>query len=188
MNAVEHLEHALAGRPRSPLHRPAIGPDVELLTGPGSLVAGTSDLHRMATKGPVFAALPSAVARERGLDVWQDDTPLVAMQVEHRVTLTSNELHDVTGGMTLPVAEGAFEDDDARYADRVGRLVSEEINRGAGANFVVERRWVGTLSEVEPRSMAALFAELLASERGAYWTFLFWTGRASSSGPRPSVT
>lgn len=186
MNATEHFGRLLdEGAPFALLHRPSVGGDVELLTGPSSVVAGTADLRRMSAEGPVFAALPSAVARERGLEMWPDDAPLVAMQVHHGRDITRAALDEVTRGTSAPVAVGAFEEDDARYARRVGRLVSEEIGHGAGANFVIERRWVGMLSDVAVKSMAALFKNLLASERGAYWTFLFWTGHGFLLGSSP---
>lgn len=186
MNVARHFRELLdTDTPFALLHRPTVRDEVELLSGRVEHVAGTDDLRRLSATHTVFAALPARTARERGLDVWQDDAPLAAMCVDSRVDVDSQVLVEMIGPTPAPIASGAFDEDDSQYADRVRRLIREEIGRGEGANFVLERRWSGTMSEADHRSMLALFRRLFEAERGAYWTYLYWTGEGYLLGSSP---
>jgi phenazine biosynthesis protein phzE len=71
----------------------------------------------------------------------------------------------------------------------VGRIIADEIGNGEGANLVVGRRYRATLADWNPGTGTAkaltVLRRLLEQERGAYWTYCFWTGDRFLIGASP---
>ncbi|MFI0236638.1 anthranilate synthase family protein [Streptomyces sp. NPDC016845] len=160
-------------RPFALLRRRAPGHDhdtVEVLIGP------TQEYDRLADIPEGLALVPFRQIRERGFDVRDDGTPLTVLTPEETREIPLEEAlaalphHDVT------VRDGAFDVDDAAYAEIVGRVLDDEIGRGEGANFVIRRTYEGDIPGFSRADALALFRRLLDGERGAYWTFVVHTG------------
>ncbi|QES41155.1 phenazine-specific anthranilate synthase component I [Streptomyces venezuelae] len=171
-------------RPFALLRRRTPGRDhgtVEVLTGP------TGTYERLADIPEGLALVPFRQIRERGFDVRDDGTPLTVLTPEERYevpladALTALPAHDVR------VEGGAFDVDDAAYADIVGRVLREEIGRGEGANFVIRRTYEGEIPGFGRADALALFRRLLVGERGAYWTYVVHTGERTLVGASPEV-
>ncbi|MEV0255494.1 anthranilate synthase family protein [Streptomyces sp. NPDC050732] len=180
-----HLTDLLSDdRPFALLRRRTPGRDhdtVEVLIGP------TGTYERLADIPEGLALVPFRQIRERGFDVRDDGTPLTVLTPEETydipldVALRALPAHDVR------VEGGAFDVDDAAYADIVGRVLREEIGRGEGANFVIRRTYEGEIPGFDRADALALFRRLLVGERGAYWTYVVHTGDRTLVGASPEV-
>ncbi|MCD0481666.1 chorismate-binding protein [Streptacidiphilus sp. ASG 303] len=179
------------------LHRraPRLAPDtVEVLLGEVGTHERLADLPvpsgAPASRTPVhdlLALVPYRQIRERGFEVRDDGTPLQALRVAEQYALPLDALLAALPRERVVLRDGAFDVDDARYAETVRRVVEEEIGRGEGANFVVRRDFTGTLEGFSPAVALTLFRRLLEQERGAYWTFLVHTGERVLVGASPEV-
>ena len=184
-----------AREPFALLHRraPRLAPDtVEVLLGE----IGTHDtlaelpVRTGAPGHPVhdlLALIPYRQLRERGFEARDDGTPLQALRVRESYALPLAELRAALPQLPVVLADGGFELDDEHYADIVRRVLTDEIGRGEGANFVIRRDFTGVLEGFGPALALTLFRRLLEQERGAYWTFLVHTGDRVLVGASPEV-
>ncbi|HZF87277.1 anthranilate synthase family protein [Streptomyces sp.] len=172
-------------RPFALLRRRTPGHDhdtAELLLGPVTEYERLADLPDEG-----LALVPFRQIRERGFDVRDDGTPLLVLTPEetHRIPLA--EVLDRLPAHEVRVEGGGFDVADEEYAEIVGRVLDEEIGRGAGANFVIRRTYQGRVPGFGRADALALFRRLLAGERGAYWTFVVHTGDRTLVGASPEV-
>jgi phenazine biosynthesis protein phzE len=182
MNLLDLLDDP---RPFALLRRRTPGRDhdtIEVLIGAVGTYERLADLP-----DECLALVPYRQIRERGFDVRDDGTPLLALRPQEsgelplHLALAQLPEHDVR------VEGGGFDVDDEEYAGIVDRVLREEIGRGEGANFVIRRTYEGTLPGFGRADALALFRRLLVGERGAYWTFLVHTGERTLVGASPEV-
>ena len=159
---------------------------VEVLAGDLTVADRLADLPLDDRTGPqTLALVPYRQIVERGFAAVDDGTPMECLRVTaaHGVALV-----DVIAGLPdVPVvtADAGFDIGDADYAAKVEEVLRDEIGRGEGANFVIHRTWRAAVAG-DPRTAAlAAFRNLLTAERGAYWTFLVWTGTRYLVGATP---
>jgi phenazine biosynthesis protein phzE len=186
----------LLGATSSPfavLHRPeSTGPEqVEVLVGDVLTVSRLADLplpelsRRGEPRWDLLALVPYRQVAERGLACRDDGTPLTVMRVrDQRVETVTNLMRQVPD-TPIDLRDGDFDIDDASYADLVRRILTDEIGRGEGSNFVIKRSFVATVANYSPRTALALFRRLLRAESGAYWTFVVHTGERTLIGATP---
>ncbi|MBB0245689.1 phenazine-specific anthranilate synthase component I [Streptomyces alkaliphilus] len=179
------------------------GDRVEVLTGP---LVRPERLAELPVGDPTagacgaLALLPFRQIRERGFEITDDGTPLIAMVPEERAEVPVREVTAALPAHDVRVRDGGFDLGDEEYARIVERVVREEIGTGQGANFVVRRSFRGTLgptpappgrragrTDFRVADALVLFRRLLAGERGAYWTFLVHTGDRTLVGASPEV-
>ena len=196
MSASDLLERVL-GRDPGPfalLHRPeTLGPDhVDILLGRVDTPARLSDIPSPGEDGQAGGArhetlvlVPHRQIGERGFAVAEDDSPLVAMEVTHQGLVTMSEVLDVLPDEPIALADGHFDIDDDSYADIVREVLDNEIGTGEGANFVIKRSFVASVTDYSTRSALTLFRRLLTRENGAYWTFVVHTGTRTFVGATP---
>ncbi|MGW3989300.1 anthranilate synthase family protein [Streptomyces sp. NPDC004830] len=169
-------------RPFALLRRRTPGHDhdmVEVLIGPVTAHERLADLPAES-----LALVPFRQIRERGFDVRDDGTPLLALTPEETYTVPLAEALEQLPAHDVRVRDGGFDVDDDAYARIVGRVLEEEIGRGEGANFVIRRTYEGEIPGFGRADALALFRRLLEGERGAYWTFVVHTGeRKGPEGP-----
>ncbi|MFD6436972.1 anthranilate synthase family protein [Streptomyces venezuelae] len=171
-------------RPFALLRRRTPGHDhdtVEVLTGP------TGTYEHLADLPEGLALVPFRQIRERGFDVRDDGTPLTVLTPEERYEVPLADALAALPAHDVRVEGGAFDVDDAAYADIVGRVLREEIGRGEGANFVIRRTYEGEIPGFGRADALALFRRLLVGERGAYWTYVVHTGDRTLVGASPEV-
>ncbi|MCF3118204.1 chorismate-binding protein [Streptomyces arenae] len=171
-------------RPFALLRRRTPGRDhdtVEVLIGP------TGTYERLADIPEGLALVPFRQIRERGFDVRDDGTPLTVLTPEETHELPLAEALSALPAHAVRVEGGAFDVDDAAYADIVERVLREEIGRGEGANFVIRRTYEGEIPGFGRADALALFRRLLLGERGAYWTYVVHTGERTLVGASPEV-
>lgn len=187
--------------PRSPLIAVASGADpgpfalvrradadhLDLFTGTVRAVDRLADIP--LPDGPpgayTLALVPYRQITERGFACVDDGVPMECLRISGHARIP---LADALAALpdAPVVATGArFDIDDDAYADTVSRVLTEEIGRGEGANFVIHRTLRAAVQG--PPLVAALSAlrRLLLRERGAYWTFVVHTGTRMLVGATP---
>jgi phenazine biosynthesis protein phzE len=133
-----------------------------------------------------LVAVPFRQVTERGFVAHDDGTPLavVDLAMEQEVPLDElvASLPDAEVGF---VDEGGFETSDEDYASVVRRIIDDEIGNGEGANLVVGRHYRAQLKDWDRDRALTVLRRLLTAERGAYWTYCFWTGDRFLIGASP---
>nr|WP_323375875.1 chorismate-binding protein [Streptomyces alkaliterrae] len=176
------------------LHRPeAADPHaLEVLLGETTTCATIADLplSEEPAAGPagrheLLALVPYRQLAERGFDVHDDGTPLVALRVAEQQTLPLSAALARLPNEPVKVDRGGFDLDDEEYARIVRRVVDEEIGGGEGANFVIKRSFTAWLPGFSAVGALSFFRRLLERETGAYWTFLVHTGDRVLLGATP---
>ena len=71
------------------------------------------------------------------------------------------------------------------YAKLVEAIITDEIGQGEGANLVVGRHYRATVADWGVDKALTVFKRLLERERGAYWTYVFFTGDRYLIGASP---
>lgn len=185
------LDRLLVGNePFALLHRPestGVG-WIEVLTGPVARLDRLSELPRSAGRPgrhQVLAVLPYRQLRERGFAHVADDAGLLAMTIEQQHRLSVDEVLAGLPDQDIRLSNADFDLDDAGYGELVNRIISEEIGRGEGSNFVLRRSFSATVQDYSTAVAASLFRRLLARESGAYWTFLVRTNQRTLVGASP---
>jgi phenazine biosynthesis protein phzE len=133
-----------------------------------------------------LVAVPFRQIAERGFTAYDDGTPLAVMevQVEHEIALP--ELIDALPERPSEFTDrGGFETNDDDYAVMVGQIIDDEIGNGEGANLVVGRHYRAQLDNWDEQAALSVLRRLLERERGAYWTYCFWTGDRFLIGASP---
>ena len=147
------------------------------------LESGTPDDGHIADR---LLAIPFRQVRERGFEAHDDGTPLVVVDVESEREFTVAEVVEAIDDAEVTFADrGGFETDDDEYAKLVEAVIADEIGQGEGANLVIGRHYRATLADWGADQALAVFKRLLERERGAYWTFLVFTGDRYLIGASP---
>ncbi len=131
-------------------------------------------------------AVPFRQVAERGFEAHDDGAPLTVVDVDLEVRLPLADVLGAlpTGGVSF-LDRGGFETTDEEYAAVVRRIIDDEIGNGEGANLVVGRHYRAQLAAWGPEPALAVLRHLLERERGAYWTYLFFTGERYLVGASP---
>ena len=131
-------------------------------------------------------AVPFRQVRERGFEAHDDGTPLVVVEVESEREFSVDEVVDAIDEVEVGMADrGGFETDDAAYGELVETVIRDEIGQGEGANLVIARHYRATVADWGADRALTVFRRLLERERGAYWTYVFFTGDRYLIGASP---
>ncbi|GAA2149740.1 phenazine-specific anthranilate synthase component I [Nocardioides koreensis] len=131
-------------------------------------------------------AIPFRQVAERGFEVHDDGTPLVVVDVETESEFSVAEVIEAIDDAGLDFADrGGFETDDQEYGKLVESIIRDEIGQGAGANLVIGRHYRAQVADWGPDKALTVFRRLLERERGAYWTYVFFTGDRYLIGASP---
>jgi phenazine biosynthesis protein phzE len=147
------------------------------------LEEGVPDPGRRADR---LVAVPFRQVAERGFEAIDDGARLtvVDLEVEHEVAVP-----DLLAGLPdVPIDfadRGGFAMGDQEYGDVVEQIIREEIGQGEGANLVVGRHYGAVVADWDADRALTVFRRLLERERGAYWTFCFFTGDRFLIGASP---
>lgn len=131
-------------------------------------------------------AVPFRQVAERGFEAHDDGTPLVVVDVESEEEFSVAEILDAIDDTGVAFADrGGFETDDEEYGKLVSAIISDEIGQGEGANLVIGRHYRAQVADWDAQAALSVFRRLLERERGAYWTFVFFTGDRYLIGASP---
>ncbi len=133
-----------------------------------------------------LVAIPFRQVTERGFVAHDDATPLAVVAIESEREVPLEELVAALPDEDVAFEDtGGFETSDEDYAEIVARIIREEIGNGEGANLVVGRHYRAQLRDWSTAKALTVLRRLLTSERGAYWTYCFWTGDRFLIGASP---
>ena len=131
-------------------------------------------------------AIPFRQVAERGFEAHDDGTPLVVVDVETELEFSVAEVVEAIDDTGVEFTDrGGFETDDAAYAKVVDTIIRDEIGQGEGANLVVGRHYRAKVADWGTATALTVFKRLLERERGAYWTYVFFTGDRFLIGASP---
>lgn len=131
-------------------------------------------------------AVPFRQVAERGFEAHDDGAPLVVVDVEDELEFSVAEVMAAIDDEPVEFADrGGFETDDDDYGRLVASIIEDEIGQGEGANLVIGRHYRATVADWGAAKALAVFRRLLERERGAYWTFVFFTGDRYLIGASP---
>ncbi|MDA2813325.1 anthranilate synthase family protein [Nocardiopsis sp. RSe5-2] len=189
------LDRVLAGEAGAfaLLHRPEAAPgEVEVLAGEASTAAALADLPGPRPGGAgsgerhdVLAVVPYRQIGERGFAHVDDGAPLIALRVGEQASVPLHQALDRIPDTGIRASGGRFDPDDAAYAATARRIITEEIGRGEGANFVLKRRYTAVIEDFSARGATTLFRRLLRRESGTYWTYAVYTPYGAFVGASP---
>ncbi|MCW2762236.1 MAG: phnA 1 [Marmoricola sp.] len=167
-------------------------PTVTLVGGSLDRVAKLADIpleEGVPEEGKRFdrlVAVPFRQVIERGFVAHDDGTPLAVVDIATEREVPLEELIDALPDEEVAFdEEGGFDTSDEDYARVVARIIREEIGNGEGANLVVGRHYRAQLREWSAAKALTVLRRLLIGERGAYWTYCFWTGDRFLIGASP---
>ncbi|MET0449499.1 MAG: anthranilate synthase family protein [Aeromicrobium sp.] len=130
--------------------------------------------------------VPYAQARERGFEAHQDGTPLSAIEIAYSAELPLDEVLAALPDVPVEFTDrGGFETTDDEYAGIVRQIIDDEIGQGEGANLVIGRHYRAQVADWGHDTALTVFRRLLERERGAFWTFLIFTGDRYLIGASP---
>ncbi len=133
-----------------------------------------------------LVCVPFAQIRERGFEAHDDQTPLCSIDVDVEARVPAAELLDLaSAGALRTTGSAGFAMGDDEYADLVATVIRDEIGNGEGANLVLARDYLATIESWDAAKALGVFTRLLHQERGAYWTFLVFTGDRYLIGASP---
>ncbi|WP_426245548.1 anthranilate synthase family protein [Nocardioides sp. LHG3406-4] len=131
-------------------------------------------------------AVPFRQVRERGFEAHDDGTPLVVVDVESELEFSVAEVVDAIDDTGVEFTDrGGFETSDEDYAKVIESIIGDEIGQGEGANLVIGRHYRATVADWGAHTALTVFRRLLQRERGAYWTYVFFTGDRYLIGASP---
>ena len=180
------------------------GAGADVLLGEVVDVDHLADIPLPAASGlPVLALVPFRQVRERGFAHHDDGTPLRVLVAREHALIDVADLLRRLPADSVHLVDAAFDVDDETYAEQVRRVISDEIGRGEGANFVLRRDLVARMSAASTtsdgsadygdgapaapsgRAALALLRRLLTGEPGAYWAFAIQAGDVTLVGATP---
>jgi phenazine biosynthesis protein phzE len=133
-----------------------------------------------------LVAVPFRQVRERGFTAYDDHTPLAVVDIETETALPLEEAIAALPDEDIAFDDkGGFETGDDEYAAVVQRIIEQEIGNGEGANLVVGRRYRAKVADWGAGKALTVLKRLLQKERGAYWTYCFFTGDRYLVGASP---
>jgi len=131
-------------------------------------------------------AIPFRQVAERGFEVHDDGAPLTVVRIESETEVPLAEILAALPDEPVDFEDrGGFDSSDDEYGAVVDRIIEEEIGNGEGANLVVGRHYRARLRDWDARKALTVFRRLLEKERGAYWTYCFFTGERFLIGASP---
>ncbi|MGZ4428094.1 MAG: anthranilate synthase family protein [Nocardioidaceae bacterium] len=131
-------------------------------------------------------AIPFRQVAERGFETHDDGTPLTVVDIATESEVPLADLLEVLPDEEVGFEDrGGFETSDDEYGAVVDRIIAEEIGNGEGANLVIGRHYRAQLADWDARKALTVFRRLLERERGAYWTYVFFTGERFLVGASP---
>ncbi|KHK98648.1 chorismate-binding protein [Microbacterium mangrovi] len=151
------------------------------------LLADIPLVDAAGTPREVLALVPYRQVRERGFACHDDGAPLRCLIVDEHTAIDRETAIAQLPSSPVALTDAGFDLSDEDYAAIVRQVISDEIGRGEGANFVIRRDFTAGV-EADPLTAGLTwFQALLEHERGAYWTFLVVTPGHVAVGASPEA-
>ncbi len=133
-----------------------------------------------------LVAIPFRQVAERGFEAHDDGTPLTVIDIDSEAEVPLADLVAALPREEVTFSDrGGFDTSDEEYGVVVDAIIRDEIGHGEGANLVVGRHYRAQVDDWGPAKALTVFGRLLERERGAYWTYVFFTGDRYLVGASP---
>ncbi|MEO5709212.1 MAG: anthranilate synthase family protein [Nocardioidaceae bacterium] len=133
-----------------------------------------------------LVAIPFRQVTERGFDAHDDGTPLTVVDIELETEVPLADLLAALPREEFTFSDrGGFDTTDEQYGVVVDAIIRDEIGHGEGANLVVGRHYRARIEDWDAAKALTVLGRLLERERGAYWTYCFFTGDRFLVGASP---
>ncbi len=133
-----------------------------------------------------LSIIPFGQAAENGMEVVPDTAKIRCMQITDQTKISDVELIQALPEETIGFdREPVFEQSDEDYADKVRRVIRDQIGKGNACNVVISANISGTIAAMSPKKALTIFGNLLKQEFGAYMTFFFFDGEQYHIGASP---
>ncbi|KRF12384.1 anthranilate synthase [Nocardioides sp. Soil797] len=133
-----------------------------------------------------LVAVPFRQVRERGFEAIDDGTPLVVVDLDVEQHFAYDDLLAALPDVPVEFDDpGGFDSTDEDYTRVVEKVIADEIGHGEGANLVVARNYRAKARGWGDAEALTVLRRLLERERGAYWTYVFFTGERYLVGASP---
>ncbi len=122
-----------------------------------------------------ISIIPFCQIKERGFEAHDRGEKIRTIEIEQQLTVFSKDLLRLLP--TCPIeldGELSYDTTEEEYADIIGKIVTNEIGEGEGANFVIPRGGRGTIKDFTVASACSFFSRLVQEDYGTYWKFLFY--------------
>lgn len=119
-----------------------------------------------------LVAVPFRQISEAGFVCKDDGEPLSTIFITDSERYAASEAIGQLPDVSRDLSNAAFDLDDPSYEARVRDLISREIGRGEGANFVLSRSIEGEIKDYSIACALSTFRALLVRETAAHWVFL----------------
>lgn len=191
-SAVPDLLEQIQGHGAWAVIRRKVAPTAGLIGGTPHEVASLLDIP--LESGPPapgrsadrLVAVPFRQVRERGFAAIDDGAPLTVVDIELEHEVLVEDLLAALPDVPVELADrGGFATSDDDYAAVVESIIRDEIGQGEGANLVIGRHYRAVLADWDATRALTVLRRLLERERGAYWTFCFFTGERFLIGASP---
>ncbi|MER8014963.1 anthranilate synthase family protein [Streptomyces griseoluteus] len=173
------------------LHRPESGTPgtVDVLLGevthPATLAGLPLPEGRDTPGHETLVLVPYRQLAERDFAAPDDGSPLIALTVTEQAELPLEGVLERLPDTPVGMSGQRFDLSDDEYAEKVRRVVADEIGTGEGANFVLRRTLLADLDGYTPHTALAVFRRLTSVEHSAYWTFVIHVGGRAFVGATP---
>jgi phenazine biosynthesis protein phzE len=133
-----------------------------------------------------LVAVPFRQVRERGFAAIDDGAPLTVVDIEAEHEVAVDDLLAALPDVPVEFADrGGFATSDEDYGKVVEAIIRDEIGQGEGANLVIGRHYRAIVADWDASRALTVLRRLMERERGAYWTFCFYTGDRFLIGASP---
>ena len=133
-----------------------------------------------------WSPCPSGRSPSAASTAIDDGTPLIVVDIEAEHEVAVDDLLAALPDVPVEFADrGGFATGDDDYGDVVEAIIRDEIGQGEGANLVIGRHYRAVVADWDADRALTVFRRLLERERGAYWTFCFFTGERFLIGASP---
>ena len=133
-----------------------------------------------------LVAIPFRQVYERGFEAHDDGTPLTVVDIDQETEVPLADLLAALPREEVTFSDrGGFDTSDEEYGVVVDAIIRDEIGHGEGANLVIGRHYRAQVEDWGAAKALTVLGRLLERERGAYWTYCFFTGDRFLVGASP---
>ncbi|TML30639.1 MAG: phenazine biosynthesis protein PhzE [Actinobacteria bacterium] len=143
-----------------------------------------ADVPRPTGAHPVISMVPYPQVRERGYVTHDNNEPVISLVPEVYRPVELTDVVDFATPVRL-ATEPTFAPPDEVFAQVLHRVITQEIQRGEGSNFLISRRCDAAIADFGPQVANVVFGRLSRNEIGAYLSFCFYDGERYFIGSSP---
>ncbi|OCG50533.1 hypothetical protein A9G26_06355 [Gilliamella sp. Bim1-2] len=164
-NMNENLESILSDQPTSfaIVYRPKLDNNtVDVFTGNFATYDTLDDIpfdsfnYKQNKLHDVLALISFKQIKEKGFKYVDDETPLVVMKIKQQTKII-----EMIEDHNLLIENEHYSNSDKEHKNLVDSIISNEINNGIGASFVLKRTYFATIKDYSIKKNLSIFKKSL---------------------------